>query len=1084
MMNDHDGSEKHTVQHLSRRLFLAGAGVAGLVVVGTPAALAAPPVAVHNERVRVRWHQVDGHWVTEAVEVRGRHGWRPLFDPAGSYSVLMSADRPDIEDVKRGVAGQSIRLLPEQLHVSRGTVELTAADPAGTLRALWRTDRSTRNGLLVTVTWTAASAGWYSVASPALATVRPEHLTWGVVPGFWTSSVLADADSDLPYEYGFGVPAGAYQAEERSATSLVAAIEGRHGTLAAVADPRSARDPWPDSSSNQSAWQVSMSLRDGDGALTPVVSSPVLGQNGSWLEAGESLTTTFRIMADPGSWYDVTDTVTSDVYDLGAFLALARNQDSLSHRLNRIHDFLVTPESRWHTWEFRGHQLGAESGKLSDVGGMWMWSRITGDPFIADQRLPFARGFKLAQQGTPDDGPFEGAALGEYFRDGEWISEIVWANRPRYGADYVSPMFTTFYMLADGGNILLFDPEDAEIRELVRRSADKLLAWQHPDGHFDIGYERANPGTVKFPELEDLRATWYGLVAAHRVLDDERYLAAARRGADWFVEHAVATGNILGVCDDTRLVPDFHVVFAAQALLDLYEITGVERYRTAAVDAANLYTTHVFDHPTATDEPKTFNGHDVEDWQLSQVGLAYEHAGYRGSSRGLGPITLSSHAGAFVRFYELTGRQIFLDLARASARGRHEWVGEANGIPSYYWNAGNRGSMAYPWHGWWHIGWVIDYLLAEAHLRSGGQVSFPHGLCTAKVGSHRPYGFAPGTIFGQPVELRMPRTLVVADDPSVEWVTAVSPDGSRTFVIALNESPEPVSAVLTLNPRALRPGEVASWGRTRPLTGSVRAMGDDRWQVRLEADGVAIFSVATTFGADAQGPELRSFTVEGPERRPTVAWSFWTVVTSRVQWRAGEGEWTSTEPVSGHTNETTIDLSGVQAPATVQVRIATDLPGSEGFSEPIAWALPLVGPNIALGRPVEVSSVYAPQYPGSNLVDGNTTANASRWLSAVGDELPTVTITLPAVTTPKLLRLFTTTTPASGILVSWTVQARTAAGAWVDVGAVTGNTAPQRDLVLDPVATDRIRVVVTDRSRDQVDVARIFEIQVYDQYEV
>lgn len=22
----------------------------------------------------------------------------------------------------------------------------------------------------------------------------------------------------------------------------------------------------------------------------------------------------------------------------------------------------------------------------------------------------------------------------------------------------------------------------------------------------------------------------------------------------------------------------------------------------------------------------------------------------------------------------------------------------------------------YPWHGWWHIGWVVDYLLAEAHV--------------------------------------------------------------------------------------------------------------------------------------------------------------------------------------------------------------------------------------------------------------------------------------------------------------------------------------------------------------------------------
>ncbi|WP_157988014.1 glycerophosphoryl diester phosphodiesterase [Jiangella endophytica] len=1075
---------------LPRRRFLslaAGAAAGAAVGAGGPAAAAAAAdgrrVALAGDRVAIEWVRDAGGWVTGSVRVRDGAGWRPVFTPAGGYGVLTYSEpaAPDREAVRRAQAGRYLDLRAREATAGDGSVEFACTHPSGDLVASWRLDPDFGADVLVDLTWTPRRAGWYSLPSPTLATVADEDLGWAVVPGYWTSSVPA-ADAEQSRWFNLGVPAVPLLAEERSVTSLVAAVEsaGDAATIAVAADPSLARDPWPADRSEQTVWQVGLSPRDLGGLLTPTLFSPVLGQRGSWLEAGQPVTVTFRYVVTAGGWPEVTEHVTTDVYRLPGRVPLARATDSLSHRINRMHDFLVTPDSRWHTWEFDGMTLGAESGKLSDVGAMWMMTRLTGDPVFVHDRLPYARNFKLGQQQTAA-GPFQGAALGEYFRDGRWISEIVWAGREAtYGPDYVSPMMTTFYTLADDGNIALFDPGDAEIRERLRLGAERLLEWQHDDGSFDIGYLRDQPDQRKYPDLPDLRATWYGFVPAFSVLGDDRYLEAARRGADWFIENAVDTGNFIGVCDDVGLLRDFQVVFAAQALLDLHDLTGEQSYLDAALRCATFYTLHLYDHPVAGRDPKTFNGGPVEDWQLSQTGLPFEHAGYGGSVNGAGPILLTSHAGAFVRFHQLTGRRLFLDLARAAARGRDEWVGELSGIPSYYWAAGNGGSAVFPWHGWWHMGWLMDYLLAEAHLRTGGGVVFPHGFCTAKVGSHRPYGFAPGTILGHAAELWMPRTLVTVDDPEVDWLTARSTDGARLFLVALNESPEPVTTTVRLDPRGLLAGQRASWGGTDVLAGDAAAGADpDTWTVRLDGHGVAVIAVGTTLEPDPEGPRLRRFELSGSDTTLALAWSYWTSTTTWAEWRVNGGDWAATARQEGHALTASIDLRGLPAPATVEVRVAAETGGVTGYSDPRRWEIPRLGPNIALGRPVEVSSVFGPQYPGTNLVDGNRTATASRWLSAVGDTLPTATITLAAPTTPALLRLYTGTLDAQ-IVVAWTVQARTADGGWADIGSVEDNRSLRRDVRLDPVSTDQLRLVITDRSRDQVDVARIFEVEIYD----
>lgn len=303
-------------------------------------------------------------------------------------------------------------------------------------------------------------------------------------------------------------------------------------------------------------------------------------------------------------------------------------------------------------------------------------------------------------------------------------------------------------MLIDLGNILLFNPADEQLLTLLRKGADRLLAWQHPDGSFDVAYDKQTRQPL-YTDLTDLRPTFYGFVVAYRILGDAKYLEAARRGADWFVRNAVDKGSFLGVCGDTRFANDFATGQSAQALLDLWEMTGDVRYKEAAIRTARIYTASIYTHKRTSGQIKYPKGKKLEDWQISQVGLSFEHGGSMGSAVHAGPILLTSHCGLFVRMYSLTGEQLFLDMARAGAIAREAHLNPGNKVSTYYWSQFDRGPASFPMHAWWQIGWISDYLLAEAEMRSGGNIRFPRGFFTPKVGPQQITGFDYGTLYGE-----------------------------------------------------------------------------------------------------------------------------------------------------------------------------------------------------------------------------------------------------------------------------------------------------------------------------------------------
>ncbi len=804
-------------------------------------------LSMANQHLRLRWEKTGAGWQLKTIAVKKGQIWVNLEQPSGEHTILYSAEKPQSksDSTFKSITGNKF---PEDIYhyqtkswdESTNPVSLNTAGTAihfyagkgtqiapnhlrfeqetevGIITSEWNFDPKFPNDILVKQTLMVKKAGFFSIASPTLAIVNESNLAWATVPGYFQGNYI-QPNFALAYAYGHGIPALPVVYRERSASTLCPLISTKNGlTLAVIADPTLCRDPWAKDKNTHQDWFIGLSHKNRKAQLSPTLYHPVLGEPQSALQEGAAVSHTARYNLSGGDWFKAINHAAYDVYQLKAGLALRQSQQSLTSRIQQMHHYLTDPKtSLWNIEEFQGLKIGAQSYlggvvgsnkdamKNSDYGAVWMLAKATQDTLLTKKVLPYALNFKFVQQIT-EDGFFKGSLAGQYYlaKKKKFVEE--WG-------EVVEPIAVTYYTMLDMGNILLFDPNNQPLKERLRAGAEWLLKNQKPDGSWAVAYDRNNEVEL-YRDVQDLRATFYGLVVAYRILKDPKYLAAAQKGADWLLQAAVAKGSYLGVCGDARYVPDFATAQTAQAFLDLFDITQQVKYKSAAISAAKFYTTSIYTHPIPTTVPKMVNGIERADWEIAQAGLSFEHGGIFGSSNTQGPIQLCSHAGLFIRMYGLTKEPIFVDLARAGAWGRHAFVDAKTSVASYYWNAMTRGAGPYPHHAWWQIGWLTDYLMAEAELRSNGQVKFPRGFVTPKVGPHQTYGFAPGTINGQKAQLIIDENLVKVDHPAIDYILATTEKKDKIFVILLNNRAQATDFNISIKGAAAKSKQLPALG--------------------------------------------------------------------------------------------------------------------------------------------------------------------------------------------------------------------------------------------------------------------------------
>ncbi len=798
---------------------------------------------IKGEKLNLVWEKTQDGWKLSSFETSGAIIATKSFGvTSGEYAIIYSETKPDTEtpvDIiedgknlsipeetfkyiqkahKRSVsavpmnrAGTYQFFYPETIAHEDGSLVFKSTTAYGNYSAAWKLNDACDTDVDVTISFTANKDGFYSLPTPTIATIEEKDLRWGVVPGWYQGNEI-NKKFHLAYEYAQGLPYEPTICRESTITTMSSLMENKDGvTLAITPTPGQDRNAYEkNESTHLKLWRIGLSHMNKHYKLTPMAYHPVLGEAGSQLKAGEKLEFKFTVSLKNADWYSVYKHAIYDIYKLPTALSLKDTWQSLTDRVLSLKKYcLDDATSLWQTDDFNGIKIGAQSYlggvhgadpvkkdavKNSDIGAVWMLATISDDKALKETRLPYIRNFKLAQQQV-EEGFFQGAAKGQYYLRLKKIFTEEWGT-------HFEPIGLTYYTMMDIGNILLFEPKDKELKDLLRLGADKLLQWQKEDGGWVVAYD-TNTKEVIYTDLTDLRPTFYGLVIAYRILGDKKYLDAAKKGADWYVKNAVEKGQFLGVCGDVRFVNDFATAQSAQALLDIYDLTKDSSYLKAAKETAKMYTTSIYTHPIPnTDvkirtykDVKKVDGKDVEtktdkeffDWQLNQVGLCFEHGGSMGSAVGGGPILLLSHCGMYVRMYQLTGDKLFLDLARAGALGRDAFINQETKVASYYWSAFDKGSGPFPHHAWWQIGWIMDYLVAEAEMRSEGSISFPRGFITPKVGPHVSMGFAAGKVEGDDCNLVLKDGLVSIDNPNVNYICAKSLDDKTFYVVLMND---------------------------------------------------------------------------------------------------------------------------------------------------------------------------------------------------------------------------------------------------------------------------------------------------------
>ncbi|GAB2791976.1 hypothetical protein GCM10027275_41040 [Rhabdobacter roseus] len=835
--------------------------------------------SLSNERLQVVWKDSPQGWRIQKVAVKKGTRWVEELTPSGEYTLLFTDTKPSTEAaetfekitggkfpednyhyqreqwkesttaVALNTAGQAYHFFPKSVKIiAKNHLQFRHETEVATVVSDWKLDEKYPTDIRVEQRLIPKRKGYFSLASPALATLDEPKLAWASVPGYFQGNFI-QKNFALAYAYGHGIPNRPVVYRERCASTLAPLVSTRGGiTLAIIAEPGLARDPWAKDKITQVDWHLGLSHMSRKAQLSPTLYYPVLGEYESERAAGQELSYGFRYSLIDGDWFTALKHAIYDIYQFKEGLALRQSTQSLTDRIEQMHKYLTDPKtSLWNIEEYKGRQIGAQSYlggvvgsdkdamKNSDYGAMWMLAHATQDPELTQKVLPPAENFKLVQQQT-DAGYFQGSVEGQYYlaKKKKFVEE--WG-------EVVEPMALTYYVMLDVGNMLLFEPTNEALKERLRLGAERLLSWQKPDGSWAVAYDRHTEQET-FKDIKDLRPTFYGLIVAYRILKDEKYLKAAQKGADWFVKNAVETGAFLGVCGDARYAPDFATGQSAQALLDLYDLTKNKRYQEAAVTAAKIYVGSIYTHPIPSRAPKTVNGTPREDWEIAQAGLSFEHGGIFGSATRHGPIQLASHAGLFVRMHQLTGEALFADMAREAAIGRDAFVDAKTSVASYYWNAMNRGAGPYPHHAWWQVGWITDYLLAEAELRSGGKVSFPRGFVTPKVGPHQTYGFAPGTLYGEKAHLIVRDGLVEVQSPVVDYLLARSESTQRLYVVLLNNRAQPTQTTLQLQPEKLGEGKSKIIKSMKWLTSEASTPGAQApLAVELPAFGIQVLAV-------------------------------------------------------------------------------------------------------------------------------------------------------------------------------------------------------------------------------------------------
>lgn len=337
-------------------------------------------------------------------------------------------------------------------------------------------------------------------------------------------------------------------------------------------------------------------------------------------------------------------------------------------------------------------------------------------------------------------------------------------------------------------------------------------------------YYRDRARNLEYVERGD---RWQNTMALYRATKDSIFLKKLIAQADKYLMERVKKKEVsFGNGSNCFFWPDFSLDWIS--MLELYEETGKDRYIKAAHQGARDYLQYIWFAPQIPSDTLTVNpdgqapaywylaskGHipmeakpeKVAAWRLSEIGLTPESSGTCSGHRA---IFMANYAPWLLRICGYTDDQFLREVARSAIIGRYE------NFPGYHMNTARTTvyeKKDYPLRPFkelsvnsFHFNHIfplastlLDYLVADTWLRSEGEIDFPSVFIEGYAYlQNKGYGHKKGIWYGDSVNLWMPSGVIELSGIQTNYLTA-RVEGAF-YVAFLGENLQDNSLVAQLN---------------------------------------------------------------------------------------------------------------------------------------------------------------------------------------------------------------------------------------------------------------------------------------------
>ncbi len=564
-------------------------------------------------------------------------------------------------------------------------------------------------------------------------------------------------------------------------------------------------------------------LRNNDGMAQPMIWSPIMGLPNSQLRAGESYNYRIQLFV---SAENINRTSESIAKRLFAFDDYKRTNvlGSLNTALDNLIDYGMDSHSRFIP-VLKGFSYETDvPGGVKNVSSLnpLNIAFVTDDEHIFRQRAMPVLEFMLSRT-----------------RNTFLLSDFS-LNRLGSPVAHSSELAALYRISGKASGVLL---------NLAKERAVNLELAHEQSMRDNLGLYRAS-GSFQYLQNANAGASVYINDRINQMQDEFSYLHH-NESSFW-----------------TALAPKF------TDLMELYETTGDDQYLNAAHEASRRYTRYIWMSPRIPDHEITVNQgnqaplyrnngytiivpeESVPAWRISAIGLHSEAAAT--STNKHRAVFMAHHAPYMLRIAALKGDTFLSRIAKDAIIGRYTT------FPGYHMNTdrttvyekpdfpyrshdelNSTTSMHYN-HVWPMMSLLLDYLVTDVYVKSGGQIFFPSEYVEGYANlQNKIYGHQPGQFYEeQGLILWMPRRMLQSSHQELNYIAARGND--KLYIIFTNQSSDPVSSMITLNEEVMPFDLSGSYSlniwEENALTGS-SSLTSGGFQIDVAGDGITAVAI-------------------------------------------------------------------------------------------------------------------------------------------------------------------------------------------------------------------------------------------------